>query len=128
MNFLVVALGAAAGGVSRYALNLYVVDRLGLAFPYGTFFINVSGSFLMGVVAELALLRASWLGPLTRLALLTGLLGGYTTFSSYSYETLALFGERGWRISVAYALGSVLLGIAACYAGMTLVRLITRSG
>jgi CrcB protein len=121
--FLAVGLGAALGGMLRYAVNLLFVARFGPGFPFGTLFINLSGSFLIGLVAELAQTRALGFSPLLRVALTAGLLGGYTTFSSYAYETLTLAGDREWRLALAYSLGSVVLGVFACYAGIVAARL-----
>ena len=75
-----VAAGAAIGGVLRYVVGQLFLQRFGPGFPYGTLFINVSGSFLIGIVAQLALTRAFGITPLVRLLLATGILGGYTTF------------------------------------------------
>jgi CrcB protein len=128
LSYVAVALGAGLGGLCRYVVNLYFVQRFGPVFPFGTLFINLSGSFLIGLIIELAQTRALGIGPLTRIGLTTGFLGGYTTFSSFAYETLTLGGEREWRLSVAYGLGSVVLGVAACYLGIVLARLMMRSG
>lgn len=125
--YLAVGLGAGLGGMCRYAVTLAFVSRFGPGLPLGTFFINISGSFLIGVVAQLALTRALGFDPLLRVALTAGLLGGYTTFSTYAFDTLTLAGEREWRVAVAYALGSVVLGVAACYAGLVLARLMIRT-
>lgn len=126
--FLAVFLGAGAGGLCRYLINLFVVGRLGPGFPFGTLFINISGAFLIGVVIELAQTRALGIGPIARIALTTGFLGGYTTFSSFAYETLVLGSEREWRLALTYALGSLIIGVAGCYAGMILARLMMRPG
>ena len=126
--FLGVFLGAGAGGLCRYLINLYVVQKIGPGFPFATLFINVSGSFLIGVVIELSQTRALGIGPLSRVALTAGFLGGYTTFSTFAYETLTLGGEGELRLSLAYSLGSVVLGVAACYAGVIAARLMMRPG
>lgn len=117
-----VAAGAALGGVLRLLITQWVLGRFGPGTGhYATLFINVSGSFLIGVVLEVAASRAG-IDPVWRLFLATGILGGYTTFSTYSYETLALWGT-GQALSVlAYAAGSVVLGIGASAAGITAVR------
>lgn len=124
--YAAVALGAGLGGVCRYAITALFVEWLGPGFPFGTFFINTSGSFLIGIVAELAQTRALGVAPILRVALTAGLLGGYTTFSSFSYETLTLGSEREWRLAVAYGLGSVVVGVAACFAGIVAARLMVR--
>jgi CrcB protein len=127
LNIAAVAVGAAAGGVLRYLVTLLFTQRFGPGFPYGTLFINVSGSFLIGVVIELAQTRASGVTPVLRLLLATGVLGGYTTFSSFSYETFMLGAEGARLLSFAYAAGSVILGVAGFFAGSVLARLALRS-
>ena len=126
LQYLAVGLGAGLGGICRYAVGLFFLSRLGPGFPFGTLFINVSGSFCIGIVAALAQTRALGFHPLLGVALTAGLLGGYTTFSSFSYETLTLGSEREWRLSLAYALGSVILGVVACYLGIVTARLVSR--
>lgn len=121
-----VACGAAAGGVLRYVIGVLTVARLGGNLAWvGTGFINVSGSFLIGVVLELAV-RDGGISPLGRLFLATGVLGGYTTFSTFSWETMTLGRESETWLAVGYAAGSVLLGIAAALAGSVLTRLAVR--
>jgi CrcB protein len=122
-TYLAVGIGAGLGGMCRYAVTSLFVARLGPGFPFGTFFINLSGSFLIGVISELAQTRALGVDPLLRIALTAGFLGGYTTFSSFSFETLTLGGERQGWLALAYAGGSVVLGVAACYAGIITARL-----
>ena len=105
--------------------HVLFTQRFGPGFPYGTLFINVSGSFLIGVVVELAQTRAVGY-TIVRLLLVTGVLGGYTTFSTFSYETFTLGSERECLLSLAYALGSVILGVVACYLGIVTARLASR--
>lgn len=127
LSYAAVGFGAGIGGICRYAITLFFVARLGPGFPFGTFFINLSGSFLIGLISELAQTRVLGVDPLLRLALTAGFLGGYTTFSSFSYETRTLASEREWDLSLAYAFGSVVLGVAACYAGIVAARLMVRT-
>jgi CrcB protein len=119
MVYLIVFIGAGLGGAARQAINLFVV-RWGFAFPYGTLFINVLGSLLMGIIAEYALRRgvpAHW-----RLFLATGILGGFTTFSTFSLETALLY-ERGEVLAaITYVLASVILGVSGLFVGLFLVR------
>ena len=96
-----VAIGAAFGGVLRYVVGQLFLQRFGPGFPYGTLFINVSGSFLIGIVAQLALTRAFGMTPLVRLLLATGVLGGYTTFSAFSLDALTLL-ESGAMPALVY--------------------------
>lgn len=123
---LAVALGAALGGVARYLIGQIVVQRLGPGIPYGTLFINVTGSFLIGVIATLATTRALGGSPLIRLFLMTGILGGYTTFSTFSLDTLTLIGDGAGALAAWYAGVSVALGVLGAYAGAVLARLALR--
>ena len=115
------AAGGALGSVMRFLVSNWFVNRFGPGFPWGTFTINVSGAFLIGIVLQLAATRAGF-SPYLRVFIATGILGGFTTFSTFAYETYAL-GAAGLTIqSVAYAGGSILTGVAAAYAGIMLVR------
>lgn len=121
MNYLIVFIGAGIGGALRHGVNGLGLRLAGQNFPWGTFAINVSGSFLMGLVAGYWMLR-SGLSQEARLFLTTGLLGGYTTFSAFSLDA-ALLWERGEVAqAAAYVAGSVMLSIAALFAALWLVR------
>jgi CrcB protein len=117
-----VAIGAAIGGVLRYVVGTVFLQRFGPGFPWGTLFINVTGSFLIGIVAELALTRAFGVTPFVRVFAATGLLGGYTTFSTFSLDALTLIGDGALPYALLYAAGSVVTGILGTYAGQVLVR------
>ena len=119
ITFLQVALGGAAGAVCRYATGLAAVRLAGQGFPWGTVAVNVLGSFLMGVlVVVLVNIADNRLAPL----LLTGFLGGFTTFSAFLLDAVTLF-ERGQTgLAAGYVLGSVFLSIAALFAGLALAR------
>ncbi len=121
-----VAVGAAIGGVLRYLVGQAFLQRLGPGFPYGTLFINVSGSFAIGVVAQLALSQARGMPPLMRLFAATGVLGGYTTFSTFSLEAITLLGEGGILASLLYTGASVVAGFLAAAIGVALTRLVAR--
>lgn len=123
---LAVALGAALGGVLRYTIGQLFAQRFGPGIPYGTFAINITGSFLIGVVAELAATRASAITPLARLFVMTGVLGGYTTFSTFSLDALTLIADGAFAIAAAYIGSSVALGVLGAYAGAVLTRLTLR--
>ncbi len=120
-----VAIGAAIGGVARYVVGQLFLQRFGPGFPYGTLFINVSGSFLIGIVAQLALTRAFGMTPLLRLLLATGVLGGYTTFSTFSLDALTLL-ESGALPALMYTLASVVLGFAGAGLGIVAARIAQR--
>lgn len=106
----------------RYAVTFGIAQRLGPGFPWWTFVINVTGSFVIGVVAEGVQTRAFGGAPLLRVFLMTGILGGYTTFSTFSLDTWQLVNERAVMLAVAYAAGSVILGLIAAFCGIALVR------
>lgn len=120
-----VAIGAAVGGVLRYVVGQLFLQRFGPGFPYGTLFINISGSFLIGIVAQLALTRAFGITPLVRLLLATGILGGYTTFSTFSLDALTLL-ESGAMPALVYTAASVVLGFGGAALGIVLTRLALR--
>ncbi|MBI5277558.1 MAG: fluoride efflux transporter CrcB [Burkholderiales bacterium] len=121
MDYLLVFVGGGIGASLRHWVNGVGLRLFGYDYPWGTFFINVSGSLLMGMVVELAAQKAS-LSPQVRLLVATGILGGYTTFSTFSLET-GLLHTRGEHLAaIAYAAGSVLLGVAAFFLGMHALR------
>ena len=119
---LLLLLGGAFGTGCRYYLGLWFysfVERP--VFPYANLVINVSGSFLMGVLAEL--FETRWVvPPEVRVALLTGVLGGYTTFSSFAFETFGLLRDGEVGLALLNAVGSVVLGLAAVWLGMRLAQ------
>jgi CrcB protein len=118
---LVVAVAGAVGAPARYLLDRFVQGRVATVFPWGTFVINASGAFLLGVVTGLALHHG--LGPLPRAALGPGLCGAYTTFSTFAYETVRLVEDGAWweaAVNVAASLGVGLLAAGAGL-GVTLV-------
>jgi CrcB protein len=116
-----VALGSAIGGVARYLVGGWVQQRSGTTFPVQTLLINVSGSFLLGLVQRYAL-ETTALSPEVRTMLTIGVLGGYTTFSTFSYETLRLVEDGDWRRASAYILLSVVLSVAAALVGVAAAR------
>src|SRR5687767_1653737 len=120
-DFLWVGLGAFLGANLRYALGLWVVNRFGASFPLHTMLINVTGSLAIGLVLVLMTERLL-VDPAWRLLLVVGFLGGYTTFSSYTFEALVLAEAGQWGRALWYVLGSNVLGLAAAFAGMLLAR------
>lgn len=125
-SYAAVGIGAGLGGICRYAVTTFFAARWGPGLPFGTFFINMSGSFLIGLISELAQTRVVGIDPLLRLALTAGFLGGYTTFSTFSFETRTLAAERQWMLSLGYAFVSVIAGVVLCYAGIVAARLMER--
>ena len=118
-----VAAGGAIGSVLRFLIGTASLQWLGPGFPWGTFAINVSGSFAIGFVLQLAETRIG-LPPYVRLFVATGVLGGYTTFSTFAYETYALSRDALSAQSVVYGLGSVAAGVAAVLLGIFLGRVV----
>jgi CrcB protein len=121
--FLLIGLGGALGANARFLISRWAAGRFGTAFPYGTFIINASGSFLIGVVLVIVI---DHLGsnPSIRLLAATGFLGGYTTFSTFAYETVALLRQGEIQQALFNALGSAALGVIAASAGMLLMSLL----
>ncbi len=91
-RFFWISLGGAAGTGARYLLGGWLMAALGTSFPYGTLAVNLIGSFLIGIVMELSL-STSLIGPTLRLALTTGFMGGFTTYSTFNYESVRYFRE-----------------------------------
>ena len=121
MEYLWVGIGGFLGANARFALGRLVADRLGGGYPWGTFLVNLTGSFLIGVLLTFLIERAV-ADPFWRLILVVGFLGGYTTFSSYTFEALALAMDGKWTMAGLYVLGSNVLGLAACGAGVALAK------
>ena len=116
-----VAVGGAIGASLRWALGTWIVGRTGPGFPWHTFAINVSGAFLIGVLMAFSLERGV-LGGDWRLFLGTGVLGGFTTFSTLSYESIALMQNGLWTAGMANMFGSGVLGLAAAWLGIVVGR------
>ncbi|GLK81780.1 fluoride efflux transporter CrcB [Methylopila turkensis] len=122
MGFIIVFLGAGLGGALRHAVNLAALRWLGAGFPVGTMAINIAGSFAVGLIAALFVIKGE-LPQEWRLFLTTGVLGGFTTFSAFSLETALLY-ERGETLgAAAYVAASIILSIAAVFAGLQVMRL-----
>lgn len=117
-----ILLGGGIGSVARYAVTVLVTQRIGPGFPWATFAINVVGSIIIGVVFELSQTRVLGLSTLTRVFLMTGVLGGFTTFSTYSLDIVTLASERAIALALLYAGGSVVAGFVGAYAGIVAIR------
>ena len=126
MVFLYVASGAALGGMARYALGGWVHGWAGGDFPWGTFVINALGSLLIGFV--IGTFESLPVAAETRAFVTVGLLGGFTTFSAFSLETVALMREGEWLRATAYSLGSVGVGIMAVLLGLGVASVIAGAG
>lgn len=122
-RFLLIALGAALGANARYMIGLSAASRFGASYPYGTFIVNVSGSLLLGFVITLTTERLT-LSPATRLFLAVGFLGSFTTFSSYTVESLGLLRDSGLWTGLVNIIGNNLVGLIAALLGVYLARLV----
>lgn len=122
-EFLIIAVGAALGANARYWLSNWFAGRFGPEFPWGTFFINVSGGLVIGLVLTILSQRLV-ADPTLRLLLATGFLGAYTTFSTFTYETIRLIQNGEIGAALFNAAGSVVIGLVATFGGIVLGRLI----
>lgn len=123
LQYLWIGLGGFIGANTRYLLQQWAANRWGADYPYGTLLINVSGSFVIGLFLTLATGRLA-LPPEMRLFVAVGFLGGYTTFSSFSYETLRLLEQGQWWPAALYFLGNTGLGMLGVFLGVVAARLI----
>ena len=120
MKYLLILLGGGAGSLARYLAGTAIATRFGARFPTGTMLVNVTGCFLIGLIMTLLTERQPH--PYWRLLLVVGFLGGYTTFSSFEWETYSAVREGGFWIGLANIVGSVALGYAAVWLGALLAR------
>ena len=116
-----ISLGGALGTAARYLLSVWLLRTLGPAFPYGTLAVNVIGSFLLGVIMQ-AGGDTSPLSPTTRLVLGTGVMGGFTTYSAFNYETLQYVQQGAWATAGLYVATMLLVCLAAGGLGVWLAR------
>jgi CrcB protein len=121
MNYLLVFVGGGLGATLRHLVNVTCARCIGTAFPYGTFIINITGSTAMGLIAGYLAFKGEASQP-WRLFVMTGILGGYTTFSAFSLDTAILYERGEIGLAALYVLGSVVLSIAGLFAGLALVR------
>jgi CrcB protein len=120
-RYLLVLAGAAAGGVARYAISAAIMQRVAGRFPLGTLVVNVTGCFLIGILMSLFTERGAP-HPDLRLLLVTGVLGGYTTFSAFAWESFEAVEEGSFGIGLANLAGGVILGYLAVWCGVWLIR------
>lgn len=121
-TLLLVAVGGGTGAVLRYLLGVQAIRTLGHGWPYGTFAANVLGGLLMGALAGWLALRGGIDGEKWRLLFGVGVLGGFTTFSAFSLEVALMIERRAWAEAFGYSLVSVVVSVAALFAGLILVR------
>jgi CrcB protein len=130
INYVYVAVGSAVGGVARFVVGSWAQRRLddwmprvgAVAFPIGTLIVNVSGSLLLGAILVVVARQQGESANATRLLLAVGLCGGYTTFSTFSAETLGLMENGGGALAMMNVVASAALGVAAVFAGAFLAR------
>lgn len=118
-----ICLGGAIGSGARYLLSGWVLDRFGPAFPSGTLAVNTLGSFLLGALMFLGV-EAGMLSPTLRLALTTGVMGGFTTYSTFSYETMRYLQDGAWALALLNVLVTVVGCLAACFLGWAAAQLL----
>jgi CrcB protein len=121
MLYLIVFLGAGIGGAMRHGVNVAATRLLGLGFPYGTVIVNVVGSFAMGLLAGYFAYRAG-VPQHIRLFLTTGILGGFTTFSTFSLDAAVLVERHSFGAAAGYMIGSVAAGVVALFFGLAVFR------
>ncbi|HXS54642.1 MAG TPA: fluoride efflux transporter CrcB [Hanamia sp.] len=117
---LFVGLGSFIGGISRYLVSLFIQNKFLSTFPYGTLAVNIIGCFLIGIIygfSERGNMNAEW-----RIFLATGIMGGFTTFSSFSNETVSMLRDAQYLQAFSYVAFSVIIGIAATFAGISLIK------
>lgn len=120
MPYLIVFVGAGIGGALRHGVNVWAVRMFGLGFPFGTLIVNVLGSFAMGVLVGLFAYRAGLVPQHARLFLTTGILGGFTTFSTFSLDAALLFERHSYSMAMTYIVVSVFTSLVALFLGLAL--------
>ncbi len=119
---LAIGIGSCLGGISRYLISLFIQNKFLSTFPYGTLSVNIIGCLLIGLVfgiSEKTMIAVEW-----RMFLVTGLLGGFTTFSSFSNETVGLIRDGQYWPAFMYVSFSVVIGLLATFAGISLIKLL----
>lgn len=117
MRIALLIIFGSLGTLARYGLQGLVQERTGAGFPYGTLIVNLLGCFLLGGVAEYAL-QHLWFPPEWRIGITTGFMGAFTTFSTFSFETVRLIQDGEWRRASVYVLVSLLGGLLAIFTGI----------
>jgi CrcB protein len=121
MNYLLVFIGGGLGSALRHTVNVICPKLFGTHFPYHTFIINITGSTVMGLIAGYLAFKGD-AGQSWRLFVMTGILGGYTTFSAFSLDAAVLYERGEIGLAAFYVLGSVILSILGLFAGLALIR------
>jgi fluoride exporter len=121
MLYLIVFIGAGIGGALRHGVNVGASRLFGYGFPLGTFIVNIVGSFAMGLLAGYFIYRPG-MPQHVRLFLTTGVLGGFTTFSSFSLDAALLIERHAYALAAGYVIGSIAAGVSALFFGLALFR------
>lgn len=122
-NILLIGLGGGIGSVARYLCQKWFAENIQHPFPWGTFVVNVIGCFLIGLIYAISE-KTTFFSPQTRLLLITGLCGGFTTFSAFAFENMSFLRSGDTLYFLIYTIASVLLGIIAVFAGIGLIKLL----
>lgn len=123
-KYMYIAVGGAMGAIARFWVDSAVANRLGTKFPYGTFIINMTACLLLGFSVTF-LARRTDLNPAWRFLVPIGLLGAYSTFSSYGWETLSMLRNGAFSMASLYAFGSLFLGLVAIWSGILIAQIIS---
>jgi fluoride exporter len=123
LKYVMVGVGGCVGSILRFWLGSYIGGKMGTRFPYGTFVINITGSFLIGFILAVLTVKTQW-NPNWRYLIPIGFLGGYTTFSSFEYETLRTFQDGQLGLGLLYVGLSVCVGFVAVWGGVMAGRAI----
>jgi fluoride exporter len=127
-NYVLIAIGSALGGVARYWASGTIANRIGQSFPWGTLFVNVTGSFIIGFFASMTSTDGRWfVGSYARNFFMIGVCGGYTTFSSFSLQTLNLAQDREWLYAGSNAVLSLVLCLVSVWFGHLLATVLNPS-
>jgi len=120
-TLLYVGIGGGIGSIFRYVISFFIGRNIPIVFPLGTFLVNCSGCFLIGVFYAWAT-KYPWFNEEWRLFLITGICGGFTTFSTFSYDGYVLLKSGSYASFLFYAVGTVILGLLATFAGVALFK------
>lgn len=121
MQYLWIGIGGFLGANARYIVGRFVNQHLGTAYPWGTALVNLTGAFLIGIIVTILTDRVVD-DPMWRQLIVVGVLGGYTTFSTYTLEAITMMQDGRWASALGYVIGSTLLGLLACFAGIWVAR------
>ena len=124
-RFLLICLGGAIGTGARYMVAVWMARTVGTVFPYGTLLVNLGGSFLLGLLMQLSL-STQTISADMRLISGTGILGGFTTYSTFNYETLALLREDAWGVALANTAATLIGCLVACTLGIGVARAVAQ--